>query len=40
MRAAVTNAATFSGGVGGRIPWPRFTMWPTGPAARRAAGLE
>src|ERR1039457_4302497 len=31
-RAAATKAATFSGGVGGRMPWPRFTMWPTRPA--------
>ncbi len=36
-RAAATNAATFSGGVGGRMPCPRFTTCPPGPAARRAA---
>ncbi|MBK9087853.1 MAG: EAL domain-containing protein [Holophagales bacterium] len=36
-RAASTNAATFSGGVGGRMPWPRLTMCPPGPAADFAA---
>src|ERR1017187_2092827 len=36
-RAAATKAPTSSRGVGGRMPWPRFTMWPTGPAALRAA---
>src|ERR1035441_2495121 len=35
-RAAATNAATYSGGVGGRMPWPRFTMWPTRPGPRPA----
>src|ERR1700689_36772 len=34
---AATNALAFSTGVVGRIPWPRFKMWPTPPVFSTAA---